>query len=80
MLFHLLEVTPCRPNGSTLAACYSLLSVYQAIHSKTEVCIPYLGYAPFNSRVMKFIPLELQGAYPRYGIHLFLLCNVGINA
>jgi len=29
------------------------------------------GYAPCNSRGMKFIPLELQlqGAYPRYGAH-----------
>jgi len=28
-----------------------------------------IGYAPCNSRGMKFIPLELQGAYPRYDIH-----------
>ena len=37
--------------------------------AKTEVCIPYLGYAPCNSRGMYFIPRSLQGAYPRYGIH-----------
>ena len=37
--------------------------------AKTEVCIPYLGYAPCNSEVVKYIPLELQGAYQWYGIH-----------
>jgi len=37
--------------------------------AKTEVCISYLGYAPCKSRGMKFMPLDLQGAYPRYGIH-----------
>jgi len=36
---------------------------------KTEVCIPYLGHAPCNSRGMYFTTSELQGAYPRYGIH-----------
>jgi len=28
----------------------------------TANCIPYLGYAPCNSEVVKYIPLELQGA------------------
>ena len=37
--------------------------------AKTEVCILDLGYAPCNSEVVKYIPLELQGAYPRYGLH-----------
>jgi len=37
--------------------------------AKTEVCISYLGYAPCKSRGIKFIPLDLQGAYPRYDIH-----------
>jgi len=37
--------------------------------AKTEVCISYLGYAPCKSRGMNFIPLHLQGAYPRYDIH-----------
>ena len=45
---------------------------------KMEVCIPYLGYAPCNSRGMYFIPQSLQGAYPRYGIHtsVFAVCTV----
>ena len=33
-----------------------------------DVCV-YLGYAPCKSRGMKFITLDLQGAYPRYDIH-----------
>ena len=48
------------------------------ITAKTEVCIPDLGYAPCNSRGMYFIPQSLQGAYPRYGIHPFLLCEEGL--
>jgi len=45
--------------------------------AKMEVCISYLGYAPCNSEVVKYIPLELQGAYPRYGIHsYFRFCSL----
>jgi len=45
--------------------------------AKTEVCISYLGYVPCKSRGMKFIPLDLQGAYPRYDIHtsVFAVCS-----
>jgi len=31
--------------------------------------VSYLGYAPCKSRGMKFIPLDSQGAYPRYDLH-----------
>jgi len=37
--------------------------------------IPYLGYAPCNSRGMYFTTSELQGAYPRYGIQ-FAVCSI----
>jgi len=45
--------------------------------AKTEVCISYLRYAPCKCRGMKYIPLHLQGAYPRYEIHtsVFAVCR-----
>ena len=48
--------------------------------AKTEVCISCLRYAPYNCRGMNFIPLELQGAYPRYGIHTSIFTVYGIIA
>jgi len=43
-----------------------IVSIY--LHSKNG-SISYLGYAPCKSRGMYFIPLDLQGAYPRYEMH-----------
>jgi len=44
------------------------------ITAKTEVCRSYLGYAPCESRGMNFIPLDLQGAYPRYDTYFRFCC------
>jgi len=53
-----------------------LVTMFNALQ-KTEVCIPYLGYAPCNSRGIYFTTSELQGAYSRYGIHtsVFAVCK-----
>ena len=82
-----LELAWCSPDWSLFslsswavfppAVTFRLIAIAYTL--KTEA---YLGYAPCNSEVVKYIPLELQGAYPRYGIHtsVFLTPRLGFSS
>jgi len=89
IITHLVSRLRMIQNAGTLGV-EDVVEQTQSCTAKTEICIPYLGYAPCNSSGMKFIPLELQGAYPRnfiplelqgayprYGIHtsVFAVCR-----